>query len=81
MPNTDKKGRTFKVAKTNNPNDFLTEEQAEFVYKRVNTGNCINTKMLQQEMAQTKLVELNNTYQKATLADINKKKDPAQIEE
>ena len=32
-------------------------------------------------MAQTKLVELDNTYQKAILADIHRKKDPTQIED
>ena len=31
-------------------------------------------------MAQTKLVELDDTYQKATLPEVNKKKDPAQPE-
>ena len=32
-------------------------------------------------MAQTKLVEPDNTYQKAILAEVKKKKDPTQIEE
>ena len=52
LPNTDKKGGTFKVAKRNNPNDFLTKEQAEFVYKRVNARKCINTSKIKQEMVQ-----------------------------
>ena len=67
MPNTDKKGGTFRTAK-NKKENFLTEEQAEFVYKRVNVRKGINTKKIQQEMAQTKLVEteLDNTYQKAS---------------
>ena len=62
-----------------NKKKFLTE-QAEFVYKRV---NALNTKIIQQEMAQTNLVEteLDNTYQKAILAEVHRKKDPAQIEE
>ena len=84
LPNTNKKGGTFKVAKINNSNDFLTKEQAEFICKRVNTGKSINTNKIKQEMAQTKLVEdpeLGNTYQKAILADVSKKRDPAQIEE
>ena len=67
--------------KTAKHENFLTEEQAEFVYKRVNAGKGINTKIMQQEMAQTKLVELDNTYQKAILGEVNKKKDPTQIEE
>ena len=41
LPNTDMKHGTFKVAKRNNPNDFLTKEQAEFVYKRVNAGKAL----------------------------------------
>ena len=84
LPNTDKKGGTFKVAKTNNPNDFLTKEQPEIVYKRVNARKDINTTIINQEMAQTELVEeleLDNTYQKAILAEVSMKKDPAQIEE
>ena len=82
MPNTGKKGGTVRTAK-NKQEKFLTEEQAEFVYKRVNTGKGINTKMIQQEMAQTELMEteLDNTYQKAILAKVNRKKDPTQIEE
>ena len=84
LPNTDQKGETFKVGKTNNLNDFLTKEQAEFVYKWVNTRKGINTNTIKQEMAQTKLVEepeLDNTYQKAILAEVSMKKDPTQIEE
>ena len=84
LPNTDKKGGTFKVAKTNYPNNFLTKEQAEFIYKKVNAEKGINTHIIKQEMAQTKLLEeseLDNTYQKAILAEVSKKKDPTQIEE
>ena len=82
LPNTDKKGGTFRTAKHEN-DKFLTEEQAEFVYKRVNAGKGINTKTIQQNMIQKGLVatELDNTYQKAILAEVNKKKDPTQIEE
>ena len=44
----------------------------------------INTKMIKQEMEQEKLLkeqELNNTYQKAILAEVSKKKEPAHIED
>ena len=71
------KGRAFKVAKTNNPNDFLTKEQAEFIYKNVNVRKGINTNKIKQEMALTKLVELDNNYQNAILAEVSKKKHPA----
>ena len=64
LPNTNKKGGTFRVAKINNSSDFLTKEEAKFVYKRVNARKGINTNKIKQEMAQTKLVEdpeLDNT--------------------
>ena len=66
--NTDKKSGNFKVAKRNNPNDFLTKEQAEFVYKRVNAGKGINIHKIKQGIVQTKLLEESepdNNYQKA----------------
>ena len=61
----------------------MTEDQAKFVYKRINAGKGINTKIIPQEMKQEKVeTELENTYQKAILTDVIKKgKDPAQIEE
>ena len=40
--------------------------------------------MIKQEMAQTKLIEehkLDNTYQKAILAEVSKEKEPAQLGE
>ena len=43
-----------------------------------------NTNMTNQEMAQEKLLteqELNNTYQKAILAEVSKEKEPAHLEE
>ena len=66
MPNTNKKGGTLRTAK-HKQEKILTEDQAEFVHKRVNARKGINTKIIQQEMAQAKLVEtkLDNTYQKA----------------
>ena len=75
----NKKGGTFK-----NANKYLTEEQAKFVYKKVNAGKAIDTSVIKQKMEQEKLVgtEIENTYQKAILSDVGKKgKDPAQIED
>ena len=57
---------------------FFTEDQTEFVCKRVNTG--INTKTIQQEINSENLIQ-TNTYQKAILDEVNQKKDPTQIEE
>ena len=81
MPNKSKRGGTFRNIKNDK---HLTEDQAKFVYKRVNAGKGINTKVIQQEMEQEKLVgtEIENTYQKVILTDVNKKvKDPTQMEE
>ena len=81
MPNkaNNKKGGTFR-----NANKYLTEEQAKFVYKKVNAGKVIDTSVIKQEMEQEKLVgrEIENTYQKAILSDVEKKgKDPTQMED
>ena len=81
MPNESKTGGTFKNIKND---EYLTEDQAKSIYKRVNTGKGINTKVIQQEMDQEKLVgtEIENTYQKAILTNVNKKgNDPTQMEE
>ena len=59
---------------------FLTDDQAEFVCKRLNARRGINTKTIQQEMNSENLIE-KNTYKKAILAEVNKKKDLVQIEE
>ena len=59
---------------------FLTEGQAEFICKKINARRGINTKTIQQEMNSENLIE-TNTYKKAILDEVNKKKDPAQIEE
>ena len=81
MPIKNSKGGTCKeVAKTNRPNNVLSKEQTEFVYKKVNVKMHINTKMIKQEMAQEKL-ELNNTYQKAILAEVSKEKESAHTED
>ena len=84
MPIVDNKGGTYKVVKRNNPNDSLSKDQVEFVYKRVNAKTGVNTNMIKQEMAETKLLkeqELNNAYQKAILAEVSKEKESDQIEE
>ena len=65
---------------------FFSNEQAEFIFKRVNAKMPINTntKMIKQEMAQTKLSEeqeLNNTYQNTILAEVSKEKESAHIED
>ena len=56
---------------------FLTEDQAKFVCNKVSTRREINTKTIQQEMNLT----VTNAYKNALLYDVNKKKDPTQIEE
>ena len=84
MPIAVNKGGTCKVAKIKNQEDFLSKEQVEFVYKSINAKMGVNTNMIKQEMAQTKLLEeqeLNNTYQKAILAEVSKEKESVQIEE
>ena len=57
---------------------YLTEDQAKFVYKRVNARKGIDTNIIQQGMKQEKVgTEIENTYQKAILTDVGKKgKDP-----
>ena len=63
---------------------YLTEDQAKFVYKKVNTGKAVDTKAIKQEIEQEKLVgtDIENTYQKAILTDVSKTgKDPTQMEE
>ena len=83
LPLKDKKGGTIRTTKHGK---FLTEEQAEFVYKWVNAGKAINTETIQQELKQEISkekpdIDTENTYQKVILGDVNKIKDPAQIEE
>ena len=82
MPNKSKRGGTFRNIKNDK---YLTEDQAKLVYKRVNAGKGINTKVIQHDMDKEKLVgtQIENTYQKvAILTDVNKKgKDPTQMEE
>ena len=57
----------------------MTEDQAKFVYKKVNAGKDINTETIKQEMEQEKLVKAeidnssDNVYQKAILNKVSKK--------
>ena len=74
--NNCKRGGTYK----NIRNDvYLTEDQAKFVYKKVNAGKDINTETIKQEMEQEKLVKTeidnsgDNIYQKAILNWVSKK--------
>ena len=85
MPIKNSKGGTCKeVAKSNRPNNALSKEQVEFVYKKVNAKMPIKTNMIKHEMAQEKLLkeqELDNTYQKAILAEVSKEKESTHIED
>ena len=57
----------------------MTEDQAQFVYKKVSAGKGINTETIKQEMEQEKVVKTeiddscDNAYQKAILNEVNKK--------
>ena len=58
---------------------YLTEDQARYVYKKVNVGKEINTEAMKQEMEQEKSTKTeiddnhDNTYQKVILNEVNKK--------
>ena len=85
MPDNCKSGGTYK----NIRNDvYLTEDQAKFVYKKVNAGKNINNETIKQEMEQEMLVKTeienssDNIYQKAILNEVSKKeKVSAQMED
>ena len=83
FPSTCKseRGGTYK----NTWNDeYLTEDQAKFIYNRVNAGKDINTETIKQEMEQKKLekAEIENAYQKAILSGVSKKeKGSTQMED
>ena len=77
MPIKNSKGGTCaEVTKTNRPNNALSKEQVEFAYKRVKTKNGYQ---YQYQIKQEEH-ELNNTYQKAILAEVSKEKESAHIE-
>ena len=77
MPNNCKRGGTFKNIR--NYDRYLTEDQAQFVYKKVNAGKEISTETMKQELEQEKSTKTeiddscDKTYQKAILNEVNKK--------
>ena len=84
MPNNCKRGGTS----NNLRNDvYLTEDQAKFVYKKVNAGKDINIETIKQEMEKEKLVKTeiansSDAYQKAISNEVSKKeKVSAQMED
>ena len=77
MPSNCKIGGTFTNIR-NYGDRYLTEDQARYVYKKVNVGKEINTATMKQEIEQEKSIKAEmddscNTYQKAILNDVNKK--------
>ena len=56
MPNNCKRGGTYKNIRND---EYLTEDEAKFVYKRVNAGKDINTETIKQEMEQEKYKKKN----------------------
>ena len=68
-----KRGRTSLVI---NHDKVLTTKQADFVNKELNTGKGTMSikKIVMPDMSVN--TELDNTYQKALLAENNKKKNP-----
>ena len=63
----------------------LTENQASYVYKKVELGNIINTETMKHEIEQEKLTEIDreddNPYKKVILNKVYKEKDKtAQME-
>ena len=70
-------GGTFKNIR-NHGDGCLTEDQARYVYKKVNVVKEINTATIKQEIGQEKSIKAEiddncNIYQKAILNDVNKK--------
>ena len=79
MPSNCKLGGTFTNIR-NCGDRYLTEDQARYVYKKVNVGKEINTKTMKHEMEQSKSIKTerdndncDNTYQKVILNEVNKK--------
>ena len=81
LPKTDKKGGTFiKVVKNKQSKSYSLEEPTEFVTK----GKCWKRHKYQHNKTRNytnKISRARQTYQKTILTDINKKKDPTQMEE
>ena len=55
---------------------FLTDKQTEHLYKELNPAKGLSIKVTEQSLPETE-----NTYQKGILSDIDKKKNPRQMEE
>ena len=55
---------------------FLMEKQAKHLYKEVNPTKGLSIKVTEQS-----LPEAENTYQNGILSDIDKNKNPKQMEE
>ena len=57
----------------------LTENQASYVYKKVEQGNIINTETMKHEIEQEKLTEIDreddNSYQKVILKKVYKEEE------
>ena len=64
-----------------NDDKVLTTKQAEFVNKELNASKGIMSikKIIMQDKSVN--TELDNTYQKALLAEIDKKESPTQMKE
>ena len=56
--------------------NFLTDKQTEHLYKGIDTTKCLSIKVTEQSLS-----EAENTYQKGILSDVNKNKNPKQMEE
>ena len=78
MPSNCKIGGSF-TSINNYDNRYLTEDQARYVYKKVNVGREINAETMKQEMEQEKSIKTeiddscDYTYQKVILNKVNKK--------
>ena len=70
MPTDDKTGRKVQCIQ-NKDAICLTENEANYVYKKVEQGNFINTETMKQEIELMKLTEIDtkddNPYKRVTL--------------
>ena len=71
MPLKEKTGRTANYTH-NKEAMFLTERQADYIYKAIEEGNMINTKTMTRETAQT---QDDNPYMKVVLNKVFKEED------
>ena len=65
MPYNSKRGGAYKNIRNG---EYLTEDQAKFIYKKVNTRRDINTETIKHEMEPERLEKVENAYQKAILS-------------